>query len=53
MVVGFIGVVVICLVVGVIVFFDIILMIYFLYKILKNNNVYKERNIFDCEMKFV
>lgn len=52
-VVGSIGAAVICLVVGVIVLPDTISMIYFLYKILKNNNVHKERNTFDCEMKSV
>lgn len=52
-VVGSIGAAVICLVVGVIILPDTISMIYFLYKILKNNNVHKERNTFDCEMKSV
>lgn len=52
-VVGSIGAAVICLVVGVIILPDTISMIYFLYKILKNKNVHKERNTFDCEMKSV
>lgn len=52
-VVGSIGAAIICLVVGVIILPDTISMINFLYKILKNNNVHKERNTFDCEMKSV
>lgn len=52
-VVGSIGAAIICVVVGVIILPDTISMIYFLYKILKNNNVHKERNTFDCEMKSV
>lgn len=52
-VVGSIGAAIICLAVGVIILPDTISMINFLYKILKNNNVHKERNTFDCEMKSV
>lgn len=53
MVVGFIGVVIISLVFGLLIFFDVIFMMYFFYEVLNKVNVYKERKIFYCEMKFV
>lgn len=53
MVVGFVGVVMISLVFGLLIFFDVIFMMYFFYEVLNKVNIYKERNKFYCEMKFV